>query len=101
MFGPADVLYPELREQAQELVLDDVRQRSDQQQLRRSIGRARGHDRHQRGKAGILAFGEGRFDPAARIVENANLTRVLRAEALGRLAKVQLDHFGRARADQE
>jgi hypothetical protein len=95
----ADAFDPELGEQAGELVLDDVGQRARDQQFG-GITVRRGHLRHERGKARILAFGEGGLDAAARIAEDADPGAGGAEPARGE-RQIELDHLGRAAADQE
>ena len=57
---------------------------------------------HQRGQAGVLALGEGGLDAAAGVVEHPHAAA--RSAALSRCGgarQVELDHLGRAGADQE
>ncbi len=53
---------PELTHQSGQLMFDHVGQRADDDQTGRI---ARGQGRHDRGEAGILAFGKGRLDARA------------------------------------
>jgi len=88
-------------EHAAELVFDHVGQRADDQQRRRRIGgglRQRGHHRRE---AGVLALGEGGLDAAARIRQHAHAGVMLARQALRGARQVELDHLGRAGADQE
>lgn len=87
-------------EQPEELVLDDIGQRADDHQarFRRCVG---GEAGHQRREAGILPLGEGRFDPAARIVEDPGRPAMLHRQPGRGAREVELDHLRRAGADEE
>ena len=85
-------------EQADGLFLNDVRQSADQQKLTCFHLR---QNRHHGGQTGILALGEGGFDPGAGEVQDAHRRRVALGHPLGRLGEVQLDHLGRAGSHEE
>jgi hypothetical protein len=89
---------PELLEQAGELVLDDVGQRTDHQQLAPA-----GHGQlgHQGREAGVLALRERRLDAAAGVVEHPHLRQVGPGQALGGPLQVELDDLRRTRPDQK
>jgi len=78
-----------LGEQAEELVLDDIGQCADDHQARRGRGIC-GQVRDQGGKAGVLALGEGRLDPAARIIENLGHAGMLDRQPGGRVDRTKV-----------
>ena len=85
-------------EQPGELVFHDIGQGTDDQQFG---GVGRWHDRDQRRQASILALREGRFDPAARVIQHPHIGPTFSIQPHRRSRQVQLDDLGRARADQE
>ncbi len=92
---------PQFGEQAPPLVLDDVGERADDEQRCRRVGRRGGQLGHQRREARVLALRERRLDAAARIVEHAHARRERARKPRGGARQVELDHFRRARADEE
>ena len=86
------------RQQRQRLIFHHIGQRANQQQFARLCG---GKHRDHGGQAGILALREGRLDARAGEVQHPHVRRVPRSLPLGGLRKIQLDHLGRAGADQE
>ncbi len=94
MTGPT----PSSAKQARELVLDDLWQATDDQELTLLRG---GHQRHHRLECTVLALRERRLDAGARVVDHADAGQQARVKPLGGLGEIELDHFGRARADQE
>jgi len=84
---------PDPVEKSPHLVFDHLGQGADNHQRRVPT---RGHFRHERRQARILALRERRLDAAARIGENANARRVDPAESLSGTGQIQLDHLGRA-----
>jgi hypothetical protein len=88
-------------EQADELVLDHVGERADDEQRRRRVvrlGRQLGDERLQ---AGVLALRERRLDTAPRVVEHAHAGEVRHVQPFGGALEIELDDLGRARADEE
>ena len=84
-----------------ELVLDDIRQRADDQQgARRSRSFLR-QRRDERGEAGVFALRERRLDAAAGIAENSDTRRVKPRLPRRRALQIDLDDLGRAGADEE
>ena len=92
---------PELIEKTQKLVFDNIRQRTDDQEMFGSVLGLGRHFGHKCGEAGVFALRERRLDPAARIVEDADLRHMLRAEALCGLGQIKLDDLRRTGADEE
>ncbi len=97
----AHVLDAERRERAAPLVLDHVGERAHHQHLLRGARGLRRHAWDERGEAGVLALRERGLDAAARIVEHAHARRERLRESLRGPRQVELDHLGRAGADQE
>ncbi len=88
-------------EEPAELVLHDIGQRSDHEQRAILAGRRLGHVGHEGRQAGVLAFGEGRLDAAAGIVQDPKIGSEGPVEANRGPRQVELDDLGRAGADQE
>ena len=102
----ADMGNAQFGKEPEKLVLHDIGECTDHHQRRSGSGCFGRHFRHKRGQTGVFAFGEGRFDPAARISEDSHAlagfaAQMLRAEALRGVAEIELDDFGRAGADEE
>ena len=58
--------------QTRELILDDIRKRADNHQVRPRIRAFVRKGRDERGEAGVLALREGRLDAAAGIGQHAD-----------------------------
>ena len=82
----------------QALVFDHVRQRADDEEVR--VGGLLQHGDH-RGEAGVLALGEGRLDAGAGVIVDPDRAAVAGVQAFGGAREVELDHLGRAGADEE
>ena len=96
-----DVLDSHGGEQAAELVLHNIGQDADHEEL---LARSRGRRRRlfqQGGKTRVLPLREGRFDPAAGIVQHRKARAVAARQALSGAGKVELDHLRRAGPDKE
>ena len=96
-----DVRDSEFGEQPPELVLHDIGERANDEERRRGIGCLRRAIPDQGSEAGILTLRERGLDARSRIVEDADRGRVLLRQPLGRAGEIQLDHLGRAGADEE
>ena len=83
------------------MVFDNVRQRAHHQKLLGSACLGGGHFGDERCEAGILTLREGRLDPAARVVQDADLGHILCTKTLSRFGEVELDDLGRAGPDEE
>jgi hypothetical protein len=82
----------ELIEQPNELVLDDIGDRPDDQH---PGGLGARHLRDQRLETVVLALRERRLDPAATEVQDAHPPRVAHRQPLGSRGEIELDHLGR------
>ncbi len=85
-------------QKCQRLILHHIRQRADHQQFFRLGLRQTGH---HRSKTGIFALRKRRLDPGAGVVQHPHMRRMFRRKPFGRAGQIQLDHLGRAGADQK
>ncbi len=91
----------EVREEARELVLDDIGECADDEQRRGGVACGGGQGRDERGEAGILALRERRLDAAARIAQHTHARCASLRLALRGTGEVDLDDLRRAGADQK
>lgn len=88
-------------ESAQELVLDDVGDRADQQQFGLRTRWCLRQLRHQGGETSVLTLREGGLDAAAGIVEHASAAAMDAIETFCSAVQVELDDLRRTGPDEE